>query len=145
MRTIEVILVFVAILLFCSCSRDKNYSLLTDNGKGKYWDLIYLSDTGGRSQEVLVSNESTKVFFFTSDKLIRYKKIDSISIMDLNLISDDKVYSTNYDMNNDTLYFDGKKFNILVLTNDTLKIKSLIYRKQSYYFAVSKYQSKKFL
>jgi len=137
-------LICIGLISFTCCSPFENAKYLTDNIRGKYWDLIYHTDTSGIMQEVLVrkSNLPTKTFFFSKVDITRYYIYDSVRVIDMNYISGDKVYSYEYELKRDTLIFDGSQFIILGITRDSLKLQSIKQEKLQYFFVASKFQNR---
>ena len=117
-------LILIHILLY-SCSSKSGHdfnNILTNRSNGKYWELIYQTDASGASQPVLVGSDSLPRYslYFGEGQVIHYFIYNSDSVIDVNKISDDVVYTYDYWIKADTLNISGKSYQVKEITENSL-------------------------
>jgi hypothetical protein len=131
MKYVNVLFITFSIFICCKNGNKSNFDLLTRNGKGKYWDLVYQSDVYGTTHKTLFGKDSLpeSSLFFSKDKVINYFVYTKNEIVNTNNLKTDIKFNDDYQLNKDTLQFNGYKFLIKKLTEDSLFLENFNQRK----------------
>jgi hypothetical protein len=120
------------IIIFVSCTSSKQElkDILTNNGEGKYWDLVYQTDTSGNVQEVLKEKNGLAkecIYFFGLEGVSNYYNIDTSKIINMNDVVEDIRYNGNFTITSDTIIFWGKKYKVLNIDTTSIELLDVTY------------------
>lgn len=124
----SIYLLFIVCLSFSCGNQNEIKNLLTNNGKGKYWDLIYNSNIDGEPQQVIDQrNQLPKKSIFLAKKglLINYYNYDSMHVIELNKITGDILLDNNFELKGDLFRANGRDFHIKKLSSDSLILNAI--------------------
>ncbi|MBO3273227.1 hypothetical protein [Hymenobacter defluvii] len=89
---------------------------------GIYWDLVATDPAGPTS--LFVNGHARYSFRFTKDSAYHYANATEREVVDIGKLGGDYIYPHRFAQRNDSLFFNGQKYHIAYLSNDSLVLQN---------------------
>lgn len=114
-------ILFIALLIVVSCSKDRMQEYRLTGGNIKYWDLYFL-DKGISNNFMLSKKQCWK--FSSSGQFDTYLFKRDGRLLALSIVSPDIIKKNRWTLKNDSLFINNNAYHFLMMNQDTILLKS---------------------